>query len=1171
MPDTPIPAQLFSQTSDLLSPRALSVQQRIDLFFQAFYTTYPAIIRYIIFDGSAQDFSTHCLQTLWQHDGRLIENLLLALQSGYGEPQSSQIQALIHLLHQVCPAEPPPSRPIPPMQPEPAFRELLTQFHQLLDRHFSEEDLRTLCFRLGLDYDNLGGRGKAANARELLYLLDRTGRLAECRRLVVTHRPQVAWPDVTTGELKSQPTEQPALFISYADEEQTLAVRLQAALARRGYICRLGQAGLKTNEDDWLAATATGLSQAYAVLLLIGQYTHQDRLVQVELLAARDKRKHLIPLRLGDARLPPALPRGVTPLPFSEGDEATFLALLQHLPPQPEALPPETWLSLSPELVERAAELVYMDRLKLAELKHVAQYTHLSGQAEIRRSRGDRLQLQPVVARPEFVHAPWRRGEEAPAERRRFEDAVTELKTIRRAVLLGDPGAGKTTTLYKLAADLIDTATLDKTAPVPLMVRLGLWTEADEPFLAFLRRSVGELAERLETRLRQQRVGLLLDGLNELPAGQQADKYRQVRNFLAQHPNLMVIISCREQDYPLEREVGIDRVTVAPLDAVRVHEFIHHYLDTLYDEQTAEGLFWQLAGEQTHQTYQRFVAEVQTKLPQPFHTFWLAGQLPEGVTWGWGTDANSRWKRWLQNRAHPASLLLLATNPYMLTMLLDVYLAQNHTLPANRGQLFDQFVDTLLARERLAGAERESLVAGLTALAYQMQQQRQEGALTVLPLPAVSALLNEQQRYQAASANLLTMGDEVRFAHQLLQEYFVARAMQQHIFGATLPKTEHWVLNTEYFSPSLPATDIWPPDRWWQPTNWEEATILLAGLYSNDCTPVLTWLAEANPELAARCIVESGAHTPEATKLRLRERWLPRLTDLKHDPTPQARAAVGRALGRVLLADGTPLDNRPGVGFVVQRGARVPDIAWGKTVPAGKYAVGGDKDAYTAGEKRQTHIAHPYQLARYPVTYLQFHCFATAPDFADPRWWAGMAAEEEVYGTIYRLQELSEQGFQFWNHPRESVSWYQAIAFCRWLSHKLGYEVDLPHEDEWEVAARYPDNRFYPWGNTFDSQKANTTEGEQLDQTSAVGIYPHGAQPYLRLDDLSGNVWEWCRNKYEEPGETAVDATGARRVVRGGSWYHNADDARAASRTHHHPVIRSHTRGFRVVRRPLSS
>ena len=153
------------------------------------------------------------------------------------------------------------------------------------------------------------------------------------------------------------------------------------------------------------------------------------------------------------------------------------------------------------------------------------------------------------------------------------------------------------------------------------------------------------------------------------------------------------------------------------------------------------------------------------------------------------------------------------------------------------------------------------------------------------------------------------------------------------------------------------------------------------------------------------------------------------------------------------------------------------------------------------------------------------------------------------------------------------MSWYQAVAFCRWLSDKLGEEIDLPHEYEWEVAARYPDGRFYPWGNDFDATKANTNEGG-LSQTTAVGIYPDGANPTLKLYDLSGNVWEWCRNKYDKPDETwmdkdPVDRSGDRRTLRGGSWLGNSDLARAASRHFNHPAYRDNFLGFRVVvRRP---
>jgi hypothetical protein len=1194
------------------------------------------------------------------------------------------------------------------------------QLLPLLDQYFDEEELRSLCFDLGVQYDNLGGRGKAAHARELIARLEREQRLAELIAAVRRQRPAVNWPDpppppdLTTAHARQDQAQaiftqarrliaphvrspvgrdalfseayypahewvldqidfadaaavflprcwqtlrdlapdgslhtrlllalrpryghgdqrqidsliiawqqfcvaqqasrsavpapvserqpvletagQPALFLSYADRDTAVARGLAAALSKYGHACRLERAP-KTDNNAWLAATAAGLGSAYAVLLLVGEQTADDRWQRLEYLAAADRQKVIIPVRLGRSAVMPAHVQA-TPLnlPLDDHDGAGFEALLQRLPPPP---PParHTWLSEADILRPRLAELAYMDRLKLAELQYVAQYTRLSGQAEIRRSSSGRLQLNPVVARQEFHHLPWRQDVEMAVERRRFEDAVAELKDIGRAVLLGDPGSGKTTTLYKLAADLIEAALADPAKPIPLMVSLGLWTDAADSFADFLRRSVGELGDHLSALLGDGRASLLLDGINEIPANQQAAKYRQVGSFLAQHPDLPAWVSCREQDYPPERDLRLDRVTVAPLDAVRVWEFAHNYLDDLpeFGREAADDLFWQLAGEAAQATFARFEKEMEEKLPAAagrFAAFWLADGLPEGVTWGWGKNNNRYWESWLKQRAHPASLLLLATNPYMLFMLLDVY-EEYQTLPANRGQLFDRFVEMLLVRERLLELEREAetrtiisrpegkaLLMALTKLAFDLQTQRtgQKGdqvAQTALPLVKASRYLTPAQQYQAVSANLLSINDDVRFAHQLLQEYFAARAMRERIFPVERLLRPDSVQVSKSFplgrdlenraTKPLQAADIWPPDRWWQPTNWEEATILLAGLYSNDCTPVLDWLADAQPELAARCVVESGAHPPPETKLRLRDLWLPRLTDLKRDPDARARAAVGRALGRVTLEDGSPLDNRPGVGFVLRDGLKIPDIVWGEAVPAGEYEIGGDKEAYQSLDKQSVPIAHAYRLARYPITNSQFNCFATAPDIGDERWWRGLPDKE---------RQISEPYFPYANSPRERVSWYQAVAFCRWLSDKLGYKVELPHEHEWEVAARWPDGRYYPWGNEFDSDKANTSARDNVGQPTAVGLYPHGANQELKLYDLSGNVWEWCRNKYEKRDDDQVDNSNERRVLRGGAGNNDRARARAASRFNFTPDYRVNYFGFRVVvRRPPS-
>ncbi len=129
-------------------------------------------------------------------------------------------------------------------------------------------------------------------------------------------------------------------------------------------------------------------------------------------------------------------------------------------------------------------------------------------------------------------------------------------------------------------------------------------------------------------------------------------------------------------------------------------------------------------------------------------------------------------------------------------------------------------------------------------------------------------------------------------------------------------------------------------------------------------------------------------------------------------------------------------------------------------------------------------------------------------------------------------------------------------------------DIRLPHEVEWEVAARWPDGRFYPWGNTFDSHKANTREAG-ISLTTAVGLYPSGRNEALELYDLSGNVWEWCRNRYDKPesdlATDEVDISSDSRALRGGSWNRDQDLARAAARDCFDPGNRFDVNGFRVV------
>jgi formylglycine-generating enzyme required for sulfatase activity len=142
------------------------------------------------------------------------------------------------------------------------------------------------------------------------------------------------------------------------------------------------------------------------------------------------------------------------------------------------------------------------------------------------------------------------------------------------------------------------------------------------------------------------------------------------------------------------------------------------------------------------------------------------------------------------------------------------------------------------------------------------------------------------------------------------------------------------------------------------------------------------------------------------------------------------------------------------------------------------------------------------------------------------------------------------------------VSWYDAVAYCRWLSAKLGFDIRLPTEWEWQQAATggEPVNE-YPWGAGWDVERANTYES-RLGRTTAVGMYPHGASPVGALD-MSGNVWEWCLNLYENPDVIDLSNSSG-RVVRGGSWGNAPLSARACSRNGFDPLFRYDDFGFRV-------
>jgi|CXWL01.1.fsa_nt_gi energy-coupling factor transporter ATP-binding protein EcfA2 len=234
-------------------------------------------------------------------------------------------------------------------------------------------------------------------------------------------------------------------------------------------------------------------------------------------------------------------------------------------------------------------------------------------------------------------------------------------------------------------------------------------------------------------------------------------------------------------------------------------------------------------------------------------------------------------------------------------------------------------------------------------------------------------------------------------------------------------------------------------------------------------------------------------------------------------------------------------DPRRGVGL---REDGLPDIMW-IDIPAGEVTL--------EAESQECFTVPPFRLARYPITWAQYRAFLNAKDgYCNSAWWEHRPREEKPGSLLW----------SFANYPVINVSWYDALAYCRWLSVKLQLPIRLPAEWEWQWAAAGGTQQDYPWQGEWNGQRANSAEAG-IGRTVAVGLYPLARNPF-GVEAMAGNIWEWCLNSCDPPSDASLDTSEA-RVLRGGSWYLDPDYVRASVRYYDHPGDRDDDIGFRVL------
>jgi iron(II)-dependent oxidoreductase len=190
-------------------------------------------------------------------------------------------------------------------------------------------------------------------------------------------------------------------------------------------------------------------------------------------------------------------------------------------------------------------------------------------------------------------------------------------------------------------------------------------------------------------------------------------------------------------------------------------------------------------------------------------------------------------------------------------------------------------------------------------------------------------------------------------------------------------------------------------------------------------------------------------------------------------------------------------------------------------------------DEFPREEPRRTVELAAYYIDRYPVTNTQYLAFVSATGHPEPVDWSG---GRPAAGTE--------------DHPA-MVSWVAADAYARWAGKRL------PTEAEWEKAARGTDGRRFPWGDTFESDRALTWESAAVDdrRTEPVDARPSGASPY-GCEQMVGLLEEWCDDWYDAyPGSDYASAGYGTefKVLRGGAWLFTHTHARCAYRCFERP------------------
>lgn len=216
-------------------------------------------------------------------------------------------------------------------------------------------------------------------------------------------------------------------------------------------------------------------------------------------------------------------------------------------------------------------------------------------------------------------------------------------------------------------------------------------------------------------------------------------------------------------------------------------------------------------------------------------------------------------------------------------------------------------------------------------------------------------------------------------------------------------------------------------------------------------------------------------------------------------------------------------------------------------IPAGKFVMGSEAGAEDEKPMREVSI-EAFSMSKHEITLEQYRVYAIDNSMLMPQF----KADES-------------------NRPVTNISWHDARGYAVWLSKRTGKSYRLPSEAQWEYAARAGTvTPFYTGEELLDAANCAGCESEWGGRQAApVGRFSPNE---YGLYDMHGNVWEWVADCWTDnyfgrgDNAAAVSIQGCtRHVMRGGSWYNEADYARSSYRGNEAPTFRDESVGFRVI------